>query len=170
MAKIALLGMRFYAYHGFYEEERKVGQYYVVDVEMETNFQAAAVSDNLENTINYETVYLICQREMRRKSKLLENVVERIGLSLRYNFSTIKELKIRLHKLNPPLGLPLEASMVETDANYSKKCGRCQRPMLCYSDKNCWCVGTKVHKKKLQNLRMQFGNNCLCSECLPLFA
>ena len=162
--------MRFYAYHGFYEEERKVGQYYIVDVEMETDIRKAAVSDDLENTINYETVFLICQREMRRKSKLLENVVERIGLTLRYNFSNIREMTIRLRKLHPPLGVPIEASMVETDADYSKKCGRCSRPMLCYNDRNCWCLGASVPKRMLESLKSEFGGNCLCRDCVEVYA
>jgi dihydroneopterin aldolase len=34
---IGLEGMEFYAYHGVYEEERKIGGKYIVDVLVHTN-------------------------------------------------------------------------------------------------------------------------------------
>ena len=54
MAKIALEGMRFHAYHGFYNEERKIGGYYTVDVYIETSLPRSAFQDDLTGTVNYE--------------------------------------------------------------------------------------------------------------------
>ena len=124
MAMIALEGMHFYAYHGFYEEEQVIGNDYVVDVYIETVFTRAAVDDDLYQTINYETVYLICEAVMRKKSKLLEAVANLIALDIKHQFRNIKELKVRVKKLNPPLGGRVDAAFVEVNGEYTK-----MRPM-----------------------------------------
>jgi len=170
MAKIALEGMEFYAYHGYYKEERIIGTDYIVDVYIETNVNKAAVSDKLKETINYETIYHICEGVMRQPSKLIENVAQRISLGIKNNFGTIKELTVRVRKMNPPLGGKVHSSYVEVDGNFSKKCGRCNRPLLCYSDSSCWCMETRVFQKTLEQLKGEYGNKCLCKECLSFFA
>ena len=170
MAIISLQDVRFYAFHGVYAEERKVGTWYLIDLEVEYNTTRAAVSDDLRDTLNYESLYQICRREMRVPTDLLENVVERIGLGIRYLTPGIKSLDIRLRKQYPPLGGAVGASAVRTEAKYSKKCGRCKRPLLCYSDKTCWCMGTRTSPKIMEGLKLQFGDNCLCKDCIQLFS
>ncbi|MFQ5446660.1 MAG: dihydroneopterin aldolase [Saprospiraceae bacterium] len=170
MAVIALEGMRFYAYHGFYEEEQVLGNDYVVDVHITTSVNQAAVTDDLYKTINYETVYLICEAAMRKNTRLLETVAEHMALGLKHQFKNIRELKVKVKKLNPPLGGRVECAWVEVDGHFSKKCARCSRPLLCYGDKTCWCLDTQVYKKTLEQLKMHYGNNCLCKECLAYFA
>ncbi len=169
MALIALEGMHFHAFHGFYEEEQILGNDYVVDVYIETVFTKAAVDDDLYKTINYETVYLICESAMRRNSKLLEAVAERIALEIKHQFKDIRELKVRLKKLNPPLGGKVDAAYVEVVGEFTKKCARCDRPMLCYGDKSCWCMETQLFQKTLEQLKVHYGDRCLCQECLRFY-
>jgi dihydroneopterin aldolase len=168
---IALEGMRFFAYHGFYEEERKIGNEFVVDVTIQTDVDSAAATDDLYKTINYETIYQICEANMRRPSKLLENVVQRIALDIKHQFGTIREMSVSIRKLNPPLGGRVDAARVEVDGDFRKKCGRCGRPMLCYNDRTCWCIDTDdIKRANLEGLKIKYGNQCLCRECLQFFA
>ncbi|RMD70818.1 MAG: dihydroneopterin aldolase [Bacteroidetes bacterium] len=169
MAIIALEGMRFFARHGFYEEEQIIGNEFVVDVYITTRTTEAAVSDNLYETINYETVYTICQLVMKRPARLLETVAERIGLGIRHQFQGISQLKVRVRKNNPPLGGPVEAAWVEIDGKYEKRCGKCGKPMLCYRDTTCWCMDSRVPARTREHLRARFDNSCLCSDCLKLY-
>ena len=170
MATIALEGMKFYAYHGFYEEEAILGGEYVVDVYITTIFTKAAVDDDLYQTINYETVYLIAQAAMRERANLLENVAERIVLGIKHQFKSIQELNVRVRKLNPPLGGQVNSAFVEVDGQYSKKCARCERPLLCYKDNTCWCMDTQMFQKTIEQLRTHYGEKCLCRDCLTFFA
>ena len=170
MSVIALEGMRFRANHGFYEEEQILGGDYIVDVIINTVFTKASVTDDLNKTINYETVYLICEAAMQQNSKLLENVADRISMDLKFQFPYIRELKVKVKKLNPPLGGRVDAAWVEVDGHYSKKCARCARPMICYKDKSCWCMNTKVYKQTLEQMKTHYGDQCLCEECLQFFA
>ena len=53
---ILLTGMRFYAYHGCFEEEQKIGTHFVVDVALTYNAEAAVTSDDVEQSVNYQLV------------------------------------------------------------------------------------------------------------------
>jgi len=101
---VALEGMEFYAYHGFYEEERKVGNKYTVDVSLKTNFSKAATSDDLKGTVNYETVYEIVKSQMTVPNKLLESVCNKIVDSLFISLPEVLELTVSVSKHNPSIG------------------------------------------------------------------
>jgi len=113
MATIALEGMHFYAYHGFYEEERKIGNHYTVDVYLDSHIARAAAADDLFSTVNYETVYFICQSEMRRPTKLLETLAQTIADRLQGHFDYAQRIKVRVRKMNPPLGGRVDSAFVE---------------------------------------------------------
>jgi|APTNR8051073442_1049403.scaffolds.fasta_scaffold00856_12 dihydroneopterin aldolase len=113
MATIALEGARFYAYHGFYEEEQILGSEYVLDVYVEADTEAAAEEDDLFATVNYETLYLICQVEMRKPSQLIETVGQRIIDRIGDMFPGIFGIKLRIRKMNPPLGGRVDCSSIE---------------------------------------------------------
>ncbi|MEM6963355.1 MAG: dihydroneopterin aldolase [Bacteroidota bacterium] len=168
MSQIALEGMRFYAYHGFYEEEQIIGNNYVIDVYIKTNFAEAAQEDDLFKTINYETVYLICQREMRIKTKLLEAIVLRIVDGLKFQFKNMAEVKIKIKKENPMPGVKLDSSSIEVSQNFVKECPRCESPTICYGDHNCWREEIQIHPQTKLMLEQKFGD-CLCRECLTYF-
>jgi len=170
MAVIALEGMHFFAYHGVFDEERQTGSEFIVDVSLTVDVNQAAVSDDLNKTVNYETVFLLCEAVMRIPSRLLENVAQRIALQLKHQFGFIKEMTIRVRKKNPQVGGLVDFAMVEVDSNFQKTCGRCNRPMLCYGDKTCWCLDAPVKEAALEALKLQFGDRCLCKDCLQFYA
>ena len=103
MGIIALEGMEFYAYHGFYEEEQLIGGDYVVDVYLHTDFNLGAREDILDGTVNYETIFRIVKVEMNKNSKLLESIAQRIVHSIINICTSIQSIKVRLTKKNPPL-------------------------------------------------------------------
>lgn len=126
MAIISLEGMHFYAYHGFYEEEQIVGTHYLLDVYVDTDISKAAMADELYEpveedseededplSVNYETVYLLCKKEMQHKSKLLETVAQRIADRIDGYFDNIRGVKVRLKKLAPPLPGKVACAFVE---------------------------------------------------------
>ena len=72
--RIILDGMRFFAFHGNDIEERRLGQPFVVDLELETDLSIAGASDDLGDTINYAEVYRAVRRMMERTPRnLLED-------------------------------------------------------------------------------------------------
>lgn len=104
MGQIALEGMEFFAYHGFYDEEQKIGNKYGVDLYISTNLLAAAETDDLHQTVNYEVLYQVVQEEMKRPARLLEHLAHRIADGIFTKFPMIKGIKVQVYKFNPPLG------------------------------------------------------------------
>lgn len=113
MGKIAVEGLQFYAHHGFYKEEQVLGGKFVVDVYMETDFTEAALTDQLEKTINYEEVYRLVKGEMEVHSRLLEHVAQRIVTVVRRKYPALQQLTVRVSKHHPPLKGSVERVFVE---------------------------------------------------------
>lgn len=104
MGKILLEGMEFFAYHGHYKEEQVIGTKFIVDLEMDFDTSEAEHSDHLDDTINYQEVYLVVKKEMEINAHLLESVAGRILDSVSHSFPQIKSLLVKIAKVNPPLG------------------------------------------------------------------
>lgn len=96
--------MKFYAYHGCFKEEAIVGMHFSVDLVMYTDTSKPQKSDNLEDTVDYQSVYLMVKEQMETRSNLLEHVLQRILTELHKKFPEVKHAEATLHKLNPPLG------------------------------------------------------------------
>jgi dihydroneopterin aldolase len=103
MHKIIVEGIKVFAYHGCLEEESKIGTHYTVDVWMETDFSEAAKTDDLTKTIDYVTVYDIVKKQMAIRSKLIEQVGQRIVDELKNEFNTLLKLEVKVTKHNPPM-------------------------------------------------------------------
>lgn len=113
MAIIGLEGMYFRADHGFYPEEQLTGNDFIVDLFVEVNTDGAAFSDDLFQTVNYELIHHICLSEMRETSHLIETIAWRIGSRIQDQFPKVSGVKIKVSKLNPPLGHKVERASIE---------------------------------------------------------
>jgi dihydroneopterin aldolase len=113
MGKIILEDMEFQAYHGHYPEEQKTGGRFLVSLEMDTAFEESFASDKLEDTFNYETAYTIVEEEMGKPSQLLEHVAARILDSIFRASKLIWAARIKISKMNPPLGGKVKAATIE---------------------------------------------------------
>lgn len=108
--------MEFYAYHGCFKEEQIIGTRFLVDIYLETDTQKAENSDDLNDTVNYQEVYLLVKQEMDIKSKLLENVGRRILMTMMDRFPEIESAKIKISKMNPPLGGKMKSVSISLQA------------------------------------------------------
>lgn len=102
--KIALEGLEFHAFHGVYPHERESGNYFTVDISVETDFSAGALSDDLGGTVNYETLFQLVKAEMEQPSKLLESVAEKIIHDVLEQLPAVFSVDLKIAKLNPPIG------------------------------------------------------------------
>lgn len=102
--KICLEGLEFHAFHGVYPHERESGNWFEVDITVETEILEGSIDDNLARTVNYETLYEIVKDEMEKPSKLLETVAEQIVQRVMNDLPEVAEVEIKLAKINPPIG------------------------------------------------------------------
>ena len=104
MGLIVIENMEFYAFHGHYREEQIVGNRFIVDLNIETDMTVSAKSDNLKDAVNYQKAYQIVKIQMDRRSYLLENIAGRILDALYAELEGIKKARVKVSKINPPMG------------------------------------------------------------------
>ncbi len=112
MATIEIKNMEFRAFHGCYKEEGIIGNNFSVDLTLCANTEAAELSDNLADTVNYQIAYNIVSREMGVTSQLIEHVASRIVTAVLEDLPTVDEVTVRVVKRNPPMGGRIESVSV----------------------------------------------------------
>ncbi|WP_020537961.1 dihydroneopterin aldolase [Lewinella cohaerens] len=113
MALIGLEGMRFNGPHGFYPEEEVLGNDFLIDIYLDVNTRRAAMHDDLGSTVNYETVYLMVQSEMKKSAQLIETLADRIVSRISEFYDNLKGIRLVVRKLNPPLSGQVAAAYIE---------------------------------------------------------
>lgn len=108
MSKITLQDMKFHAYHGCLDFEKRDGNTFLVSLTMELDTSRAEESDDLEDTLNYQEVYNVVKEEMSFPSNLIEHVAHRIYEAVKQKFPQIQKLDVELSKKAPPLGGDVE--------------------------------------------------------------
>ncbi len=115
MCIIEIEEMEFYAYHGHYEEERIIGNRFLLDLRIEADCEKAAKSDNIKDAVNYQTAYKVIKEQMKQKSHLLENIANRILDALYENLSGIEKASIKVQKMNPPMGGQIKSVSIKME-------------------------------------------------------
>lgn len=106
--EITLTGLRANAHHGVFDEERRTGQLFLIDVTVGLDFHDAAQSDDLENTIHYgvlaEEVVAAVERD---PVDLIETVAERVAaVVLAHDRAAV--VTVTVHKPAAPIAVPFE--------------------------------------------------------------
>lgn len=108
---VALEGAEFFAFHGYYAIEQKIGHTFVIDVQVElASFDS--LDDDINDTVNYEELYQICKVEMERTQKLLETVVLNILNAIQQKYPHIVDACVRMKKIGPQLGGKVEKAVI----------------------------------------------------------
>ncbi len=104
LATIALEGLEFFAYHGVYEEERKNGNQFEVDLFVDYDVRHATKSDDLQHTLDYAVLYEIVRGCFEGSDYLIEYLAGKIISSIKKSYPEVKNVKVKVSKINPPIG------------------------------------------------------------------
>ncbi|UCE94684.1 MAG: dihydroneopterin aldolase [Flavobacteriaceae bacterium] len=104
MGTIKISNIRVYAYHGCLVEEGKIGSDYRIDLSVKADLQPSSKSDHLADTVDYVHLNTIVKEEMAVRTKLLETVASLILDRILLEIPLVKKAKIKVSKLNPPIG------------------------------------------------------------------
>ena len=77
------------------------------------------MTDDISDALNYQLVYDVIKHEMSIKSHLLEHVAQRILEALFQKFSQLKQVSVKISKMNPSMGGAMRCVSVEL----AKICG-----------------------------------------------
>jgi len=98
---IYLNNLHFHGYHGLFDEEKIIGNEFVVNVEI-VLLNEQIISD-LNQSIDYSIVYEIIKDIMKTPTPLLETIVANISDAIYAFNKNIKEINIKIEKKHPPI-------------------------------------------------------------------
>lgn len=102
MLQIHLKNIRFFSYHGIFEEERILGNHFTVNITVDVVVEAIPVL-HMSQSIDYVAIYELVAKRMAKATPLLETVVTEIAQSILARFSLALKVEISIDKLTPPI-------------------------------------------------------------------
>ncbi|AEV28819.1 dihydroneopterin aldolase [Sphaerochaeta pleomorpha str. Grapes] len=114
MDKIIIEDLQVYAHHGVAQEEKAIGQMFIISIEIGADLDLAAKTDDLHATISYAEVCDEVQNVLQAKTySLIEAAALQVIEHLFKTYPLIEEIKVRLKKPWAPMGHHLKYAAVE---------------------------------------------------------
>jgi dihydroneopterin aldolase len=104
--KITLTGITGFGYHGVFDSEKRDGQTFVVDIEVETDFNSAIASDDVRDTVNYAELAQIAHSAIIGEPfNLIEKLADLIVREC-LDISGVVAVSVTVHKPQAPIDVP----------------------------------------------------------------
>ncbi|GLX71440.1 dihydroneopterin aldolase [Paenibacillus glycanilyticus] len=114
MDSMIMKGMQFYGYHGVFSEETRLGQKFIVDLDLKLDLDQAASTDDLDATINYAELYGEVKSVVQGQPyKLIEALAGGIATRVLEAYTMINEVTVRVTKPNPPFEIYFDGVTIE---------------------------------------------------------
>jgi dihydroneopterin aldolase len=102
LLQIHLKNVQFFAYHGIFSEERKLGNFFELNIDIWVQPITLPVL-HMKESIDYVAVYELVKKRMQIATPLLETVVTEIAQSILAQFSLANKVSISIDKVRPPI-------------------------------------------------------------------
>ncbi len=166
--RIGLEGVAFFGMIGSTEEEMILANEFVANVYATVDFQKASVTDDLKDTLNYESIFWAIKTEVEEPAELLENVAYRIADNLKKKHNNIKSIEVELKRKHPSVRGKLPAASVEMEFDHEAECAKCGKGTMCYLDENCWCNEYQIFPATQAMIDLKYGG-CICKDCTEMY-
>jgi dihydroneopterin aldolase len=100
--RISLNKLLFVGYHGLYPEEKKLGNNYSVEIDIDFTPQQGVI-DQLDQTIDYVHVYAIVKKWIEIPTPLLETLVGKIADDILSSQALANKVFVKITKLHLPI-------------------------------------------------------------------
>ena len=111
--KIRLNNIQLYGYHGVYDDEKKNGQQFEIDIEAYKDLTAAIKADNVEKTADYSALYdKVVNVFSSSRYNLIESLANRIASTLTDDFC-LSGCRVIIRKPHVPINGILDTVEVE---------------------------------------------------------
>lgn len=119
--EIHIEDLEFYARHGVFPEETKLGQKFTLSVVMYMNTCAAGKNDDLDLSVDYGSVsHFITEYMQNNTYKLIEAAVENLAKELLLRYPLLLGVDLELKKPWAPIGLPVKYVSVKISRFWHK--------------------------------------------------
>ncbi len=101
---IFISGLLIHAHHGVMTHESKVGQRFVIDLELAIDLARAAASDKLVDTVSYSTIVETATRAFTARSyRLVEAAAGAVADAVLSAFPPVASVRVTVHKPHAPI-------------------------------------------------------------------
>ncbi len=101
---IFITGLLIHAHHGVMPHEEKVGQRFVIDLELAIDLAPAARSDKLVDTVSYASIVETATRAFTEGNyRLVEAAAGAIADAVLVAFPRVASVKVTVHKPHAPI-------------------------------------------------------------------
>lgn len=116
MDKIFIKDFEIFAKHGVFNEEKNLGQKFILSIELGMDLRKAGVTSDLNETVNYGELCLKIEKEFtREKYDLIETAAEKMTEFILLEYERVKSVKLLLKKPWAPIGRHVEYAAVEIE-------------------------------------------------------
>ena len=107
-----------FANHGLFEEENKLGQKFIFDIECDLNYKKAMFSDEMTDSISYADIAeVVVKTATTNTFNLLERLAGEILKNIFTEFSQIENINLKINKPGAPIKYHFEKCGVEVNVS-----------------------------------------------------
>ncbi len=104
MGQIRIQNLELFARHGVLNEEKTLGQKFIISATITTSFDMAVATDDIVNGVNYAKVCdFLYAFNQNNTFKLIETAADTMAIELLKEFELIDAVEIEIKKPNPPI-------------------------------------------------------------------
>lgn len=104
LAKLSVVNLEYYAYHGVKNEEKKLGGKYQLDVDIHYDSKNAVINDDINYAVNYEEiVYAVSELMLNESYDLIETLANEMLNTIFDKFEQVMIATVRIRKMNVPM-------------------------------------------------------------------
>ena len=119
MDNIFIEDLEVYAYHGVNQEEKVLGQKFIISLELFLNLQDAGITDDLKKTVSYaEVCNNISDLFTKNKFDLIEKCAEEVAKYILINYSEVEKVNVAIKKPWAPIGNVLKYAGVRIERSW----------------------------------------------------
>jgi dihydroneopterin aldolase len=102
--KISIKGIKGFGYHGVFDFEKRDGQDFFVDLDIDIDLTTASNSDLLTDSVDYSLLTAIAKEAVEKlQFDLIERLAGFIADTIRENFPAVLSIAVTVHKPSAPV-------------------------------------------------------------------
>ena len=122
MDKIIIKDFEVFGNHGVFEEEKRLGQKFVLSIELFLDTREAGVTGDLSKSVQYGELAHKVEEEFKKQSyDLIETAAEKLCEFILLEYPLVNKVKVSLKKPWAPIGRHLDYAAVEEALNEINK-------------------------------------------------
>ena len=119
MDKIFLKNVEIFANHGVFQEEKTLGQKFILDIELFLDTKEAGVTGDLTKSVHYgELCHKIEEVFTKESYDLIETAAQKVADYILHNYNLVHKVKVKLKKPWAPIGRHLDYAGIEIERGW----------------------------------------------------